>query len=77
MAKEGRGSSVTMTPRKSVRIRRIPERYVDKSAENNSESDHETVGSRRREPVARGHGRGRGRERTSVISVRGVTQPSS
>ena len=64
MAKEECGSSVTVSPRRSARIRRKPERFVNNGADISSDSDLESVGGegRRggREPVARNQGRGRG-----------------
>ena len=54
---------MTMSPRRSDRIRRKPDRFMDKSAKNVSVPEPETVivEGRRTEPVIRGRGRGRRR----------------
>ena len=78
MAKEESGSPVTMELRRSDRVRRKPDRFVDKSAKNGSDSEPETVSveDRGREPVALG--RGRGRRRTGTRDSAGIANlPSS
>ena len=63
MAKEESGSPVNMDLRRSDRVRRKPERFVDIGAKNGSDAEPETVTDegRRAEPVASGRRRGWGR----------------
>ena len=69
---------MTMLPRRSDRIKRKPDRFVDKSAKNGSDTKPETVSveGRRSEPVASGRGRGRQRSDSPWVVSQARSDPT-